>query len=62
MDELIKSFAIVNKTHPEVKLYIIGKTPDKNDASGNLKLIENLGVKDSIVLPVLYQRLIYLKF
>ena len=49
VDELIKSFAIVNKTHPEVKLYIIGKTPDKNDASGNLKLIENLGVKDSIV-------------
>lgn len=49
VDELIKSFAIVNKIHPEVKLYIIGKTPDKDDASGNLKLIENLGVKDSIV-------------
>ena len=49
VDELIKSFAIVNKTHPEVKLYIIGKTPDKDDAFGNLKLIENLGVKDSIV-------------
>jgi len=49
VDELIKSFAIVNKAHPEVKLYIIGKTPDKDDASGNLKLIENLGVKDSIV-------------
>ncbi|RGS58661.1 glycosyltransferase [Bacteroides xylanisolvens] len=49
VDELIKSFAIVNKTHPEVRLYIIGKTPDKDDASGNLKLIENLGVKDSVV-------------
>ena len=49
VDELIKSFAIVHKSHPDVKLYIIGKTPDKNDVSGNLKLIENLGVKNSVV-------------
>ena len=49
VDELIKSFAIVNKSHPEVKLYIIGDTPQKNDISGNLKLIENLGIKNSVV-------------
>ena len=49
VDELIKSFAIVHKLHPDVKLYIIGKTPDKDDVSGNLKLIENLGVKSSVV-------------
>lgn len=49
VDELIKSFAIVHKSHPAVKLLIIGKTPDKKDASGNLKLIENLGLKDSVV-------------
>lgn len=49
VDELIKSFAIVHKVHPEVKLYIIGKTPDPKDVSGNLKLIEILGLKDSVV-------------
>lgn len=49
VDELIKSFAIVHRIHPEVKLYIIGKTPDKDDSSGNLKLIEALGVKDAVV-------------
>lgn len=49
VDELIKSFAIVHKTHPEVKLYIIGKTLDKDDVSDNLKLIEVLGIKDYVV-------------
>ena len=49
VDELIKSFAIVHKSHPEVKLYIIGKTPDKDDLSGNLKLIEKLKLQDTIV-------------
>ena len=49
VDELIKSFAIVHKSHPDVKLYIIGKTPDKDDMSGNVKLIEDLGVKDFVV-------------
>lgn len=49
VDELIKSFAIVHKVHPEVKLYIIGKTLDPKDVSGNLKLMETLGLKDSIV-------------
>lgn len=49
VDELIKSFAIVHKSHPEVKLYIIGKTPDKADASGNLQLIDKLGVKGDVI-------------
>ena len=49
VDELIKSFAIVNKIYPEVKLYIIGKIPDKDDTSGNLSLIENLGIKKSVI-------------
>ena len=48
VNELIKAFAIVNKKNPEVKLYIIGNTPDKNDVSGNLKLIAELDIKDSI--------------
>lgn len=49
VDELIKSFAIVHKTYPDVKLYIIGKTPEKSDTSGNLKLIDTLGIKKSVV-------------
>ena len=49
VDELIKSFAIVHKTHPEVKLFIIGNTPEKDDLSGNFKLIENLNLQEAIV-------------
>lgn len=49
VDELIKAFAIVHKTHPMIKLYIIGDTPSKTDKSGNLKLIEDLGIKDFVV-------------
>lgn len=49
VDELIKSFAIVHNSHPDVKLYIIGKTPDKDDFSGNLKLIKDFGLNDSVV-------------
>lgn len=49
VDELIKSFAIVHRSHPDVKLYIIGKTPDKDDVSGNLCLIEELSIKDSVI-------------
>ena len=50
MDELIKAFAIVTKTHFDIKLYIIGKTPSPDDKSGNLKLIESLGLTDKVVL------------
>ena len=49
VDELIKSFALVHKVYPDVKLYIIGNTPQKNDVCGNLQLIENLDVKDSVI-------------
>ena len=49
VDELIKSFAIVHEKYSDVKLYIIGNTPDKKDISGNLKLIETLGIKSHIV-------------
>lgn len=49
LDELIKAFAITHKTHPEVKLYIVGPMPDKDDETGNLKLIDNLGIKGNVV-------------
>lgn len=49
VDELIKAFSIVAKTHDDVKLYIIGQTPSSDDKAGNLKLIENLGLKEKVV-------------
>jgi len=49
VDELIKSFAIASKKYPEYKLYIIGNTPSKDDAVGNLKLIEQLDIKEKVV-------------
>ncbi len=49
VDELIKAFARVHDRFPNLKLYIIGKTPDKNDVSGNFRLIEQLELNNSIV-------------
>ena len=49
VDQLIKSFAITLKTHPDVKLYIIGTPPRKADESGNLELVESLGITDKVV-------------
>ena len=48
VDDLIKAFSIVVKTHPDLKLKIMGKAPSKDDASGNLKLVESLGIKDKV--------------
>lgn len=49
VDKLIKSFAIVLKKYPEIKLYIIGDKPSENDTSGNYRLIEELGIKPNVV-------------
>ncbi|MBR5781898.1 MAG: glycosyltransferase family 4 protein [Bacteroidales bacterium] len=49
VDELIKSFAIVHSLYPDIKLVIIGKTPDATDRSGNIQLIKSLNLEDSIV-------------
>ena len=35
VDDLIKAFAIVHDSNPDIKLYIIGKAPIKNDSSEN---------------------------
>lgn len=48
VDDLIKAFAIVSMSHPELKLKIMGKAPTKDDESGNLKLVEELGIKDKV--------------
>lgn len=49
VDELIKSFAIVAQHIPEVKLYIIGKIPSKEQKFGNMELVKSLGLKDRVV-------------
>ena len=49
VDQLIKSFAITLKTHADVELYIIGTPPRKADESGNLELVESLGITDKVV-------------
>lgn len=55
VDRLIKAFAITSKTHPDVKLYIIGTPPKRSDESGNLELVESLGLKDSVVFTGIIQ-------
>lgn len=55
VDELLKAFAITHKTHPEVKLYIIGATPKKRDRVGNIGLIHELGIQDVVVFTGLVE-------
>lgn len=49
VDQLIKAFAITAKTHSDVKLYIIGTPPKRSDESGNLELVESLGIASQVV-------------
>ena len=48
VDDLIKAFAIVVERFPELKLVIMGKAPSKDDESGNLALVEKLGIKNNV--------------
>ena len=48
-DQLIKAFALVAGKHPDVKLYIIGKTPDNHQAFDNARLVDNLGLTDRVI-------------
>lgn len=49
VDILIKSFALVCKKRPDIKLFIIGKTPSQTEASDNFRLIKSLGIEERIV-------------
>ena len=49
VDQLIRAFSLVVKRHPDYKLYIIGSTPSKKQRFNNLELVEELGIKESIV-------------
>lgn len=48
VDDLIKAFAILNKSYPNIKLKIIGKAPSKDEESGNFRLAECLGISDKV--------------
>jgi glycosyltransferase involved in cell wall biosynthesis len=50
VDELIKAFSIFHQSHPEYKLYIIGKVPSKEEEKDNIRLIESLKLTNSINL------------
>ncbi len=47
-DVLIKAFKIVLKSHPEMRLRLIGNGPNMDDAK---ELIKNLGLQDKVSLP-----------
>lgn len=49
VDELIKAFSIVHKQHPEYRLVIMGKAPTKRDDSGNMELVEELGLSNYVI-------------
>lgn len=49
VDQLLKSFGIIAKKIPDIKLYIIGDTPLTEDKSNNLELIMSLGISDKVV-------------
>ena len=49
VDDLIKAFSVVHKKHHDIKLFIIGKAPSSEDESGNLKLVNDLGLNDGVV-------------
>ena len=49
VDQLIKAFAIVVKSYPDYKLYIIGSTPSKKQRFGNLELAKELGIENNVV-------------
>jgi len=59
VDDLIRSFAIVHKRIPDVKLYIIGKIPSKKENNENIELISKLGLENDIILTgqIAYQEM-----
>lgn len=49
VDDLIRSFAVVVKKNPNVKLYIIGNKPGQGQSFKNLELAEKLGIAEKVV-------------
>ena len=49
VDQLIKAFARVYEKYPDYRLIIIGPSPKRGDASGNVELVEQLGLQESVI-------------
>jgi len=49
VDELIKAFAIVAQQISDIKLYIIGNVSETKDKTGNMELINQLGMQERVV-------------
>ena len=49
VDQLIRSFALTSKVHQDVKLMIIGKTPDSGQEFENKNLVKELGIEGKVV-------------
>lgn len=49
VDQLIRSFSLVHKRHPNYKLLIIGNTPSKKQRFDNFALTEELGLNGCVV-------------
>ena len=49
VDDLIKAFAIVHRSYPDIKLYVLGKAPAIEDSAGNMALVKELGLTSSVV-------------
>lgn len=50
VDDLIKAFAKVSPSHPDVKLYILGRIMKGEDMESNMKLIDDYHLKEKIKL------------
>lgn len=48
VDQLIKAYAITARQFPDVKLWIIGKTPDKGQEFANKQLVQELGIEEKV--------------
>lgn len=55
VDKLLKSFAIVTKKIDDIYLYVIGNIPSKQDEGNNLKLIEELSIKEKVIFTGLVE-------
>lgn len=49
VDILIKAFQHVIQKHSDIKLYIIGSPPNKDEKLGNVQLVEELNLVDKVV-------------
>lgn len=49
VDQLIKAFALVVKSHPNYKLFIIGNTPSKQQRFDNFELVKDLGIERNVI-------------